>query len=103
MTRTEKQMIEKNLDLIFEFEKYVLEHPKLVKKIPRNAVVSMRIEGDEKFNRWSQRLAVKQRGGRQPLFCVVGRSGRTTLSLSAFSVFLAKRWLVRALANHFRR
>jgi hypothetical protein len=63
-------MIEKNLDLIFEFEKYVLEHPKLVKKIPRNAVVSMRIEGDEKFNRWSQRLAVKQRAGRRPLFCV---------------------------------
>ncbi len=27
MTRMDKKMLEKNLDLIFEFEKYVLEHP----------------------------------------------------------------------------
>lgn len=70
MTKTEKELVNKNLDLIFEFEKYVLEHPELTKKIPRNAVVSMRIERDEKFNRWSQRLAAKHRRGKEPVFCV---------------------------------
>ncbi len=59
MTRTDKKMLEKHLDLIFEFEKYVLEHPTFAKRIPRNAVVSMRIDGDESFNRWSERLADK--------------------------------------------
>jgi len=70
MTRSEKKMIEKNLDLIFEFEKYVLDHPDLANRIPRNAVVSVRLDGDDEFNRWSRRLAKKQREGRQPVYCV---------------------------------
>ena len=60
MTTAEKLMVEKNLDLIFEFEKYVLEHPEISEKIPRNAVVFMKVTGDEKFNRWSERRAKKQ-------------------------------------------
>ena len=36
MTAAEKKLVERNLDLIFEFEKYVLEHPKITEKIPRN-------------------------------------------------------------------
>jgi hypothetical protein len=62
MNKTEKKLIEKNLDLIFEFEKYVLEHPKFAAKIPKDAVVFMRIVGDPKFNRWSERQAKKQAG-----------------------------------------
>jgi hypothetical protein len=60
MTRAEKKMVEKNLDLVFEFEKYVLEHPQIAEKIPRDAVVFMKLAGDEKFNRWSERKARKQ-------------------------------------------
>jgi hypothetical protein len=63
-------MVEKNLDLTFEFEKYVLDHPHLADRIPRNAVVSVRLEGDERFNRWSRRLAETQRKGRQLVFCI---------------------------------
>jgi hypothetical protein len=29
MTAAERRLIERNLDLIFEFEKYVLEHPEV--------------------------------------------------------------------------
>jgi histidine ammonia-lyase len=49
MTSAEKKLVEQNLDLIFEFEKYVLEHPEITEKIPRNAVVFMKVIGDEKF------------------------------------------------------
>ena len=70
MTATEKKMIEKNLDLIFEFEKYVLEHPEIADKIPRNAVVSMKVAGDQKFNRWSARWAKKQAKKGTPLISV---------------------------------
>lgn len=72
MTKGEKRMIEKNLDLTFEFEKYVLEHPNFARRIPRNAIVSMRIDGDQPFNRWSQRLAKKHANGRKnrPVFLV---------------------------------
>ncbi len=72
MTRSEKKMTEKHLDLIFEFEKYILEHPDFAKRIPRNAIVSMRIDGDRPFNRWSQRLAKKHTNGKKkrPVFLV---------------------------------
>ncbi len=80
MTRLEKRMVEKNLDLTFEFEKYVLDHPDLADRIPRNAVVSVCLEGDDKFNRWSRRLAEKQRKGRQPVFSVTIRKMRPVRS-----------------------
>lgn len=70
MTAAEKKMIEKNLDLIFEFEKYVLEHPGITEKIPRDAVVFMKVAGDQKFNRWSARMAKKQAKNGQPLLSV---------------------------------
>jgi hypothetical protein len=65
MTRSDKKMLSKHLDLIFEFEKYVLEHPGFAKRIPRNAIVSLRIEGDEAFNRWSRQLAETHTGGKR--------------------------------------
>lgn len=72
MTRSEKKMMDKHLDLIFEFEKYVLGHPDFAKRIPRNALVSLRIDGDKLFNRWSERLAERQANGkkRRPIFLV---------------------------------
>lgn len=37
MTRPDRAMVEKNLDLIFEFERYVAEHPRFAGKIPEKA------------------------------------------------------------------
>jgi hypothetical protein len=70
MTAAEKKRIEKNLDLLFEFEKYVLEHPDITEKIPRNAVVFMKLAGDQMFNRWSARLAKRQAKKGQPVIAV---------------------------------
>ena len=70
MTAAEKKMIEKNLDLLFEFEKYVLEHPEITEKIPREAVVFMKLTGDQKFNQWSARWAKRQAKKGQPLISV---------------------------------
>ena len=60
MRTAEKKLVERSLDLIFEFEKYVLEHPEITEKIPRDAIVFMKVAGDEKFNLWSARQAKKQ-------------------------------------------
>ena len=60
MTRTQKALVEKNLDLIFEFERYVLEHPSSVRQIPEDAVIALQVKGDDAFNRWSRRLAERQ-------------------------------------------
>ena len=60
MKAREKKLVDKNLDLIFEFEKYVLDHPEFAKKIPRNAVVIMKVDGDDHFNRWSEAKGKRQ-------------------------------------------
>ena len=70
MTSAEKKMIEENLDLVFEFEKYVLEHPEITEKIPRDAVVFMKVAGEQKFNRWSARRAKRQAKKGAPLISV---------------------------------
>jgi hypothetical protein len=50
MRAAEKKLVKRNLDLIFEFEKYILEHPEIAEEIPRDAVVFMKVAGDKKFN-----------------------------------------------------
>ena len=70
MKPAEKKMVEKNLDLLFEFEKYVLEHPKIAENIPRDAVVFMKLAGDQRFNRWSARWAKRQAKQGQPVISV---------------------------------
>ena len=60
MTRTLKALVERNLDLIFEFERYVLERPSFARQIPKDAIVALQVKGDEAFNRWSRRLAEEQ-------------------------------------------
>lgn len=68
MTRKDKAMVEKNLDLIFELGRYVSEHPGFAEKIPDEAIFVFQVEGDAGFNRWSRRLGEKQaKHGRQPI------------------------------------
>ena len=47
--------------LVTEFDRYVVEHPEFTAKIPQNAQIILQIEGDEEYNKWSRRLAEKQR------------------------------------------
>ena len=75
MRAAEKKLIERNLDLLFEFEKYVLEHPEITEKIPRDAVVFMKVAGDEKFNLWSERQAKKQAKKRRSISVTVKKMG----------------------------
>ena len=70
MTTAERKLVEKNLDLVFEFEKYVLEHPEITDQIPRDAIVFMKLAGDQRFNRWSERKARKQASKGVPLISV---------------------------------
>ena len=71
MTGRERAMAEKNLDLIFEFERYVLAHPRVADRIPEDAVLVFQVKDDDAFNRWSRRVARRQaKDGRQPMMYV---------------------------------
>jgi hypothetical protein len=63
-------MVEKNLDLMFEFEKYVLAHPEVASRIPDDAIVVMQVEGDKRFNQWSRRVGEHHAKEGRSLVCV---------------------------------
>lgn len=50
----------KNSILGKEFDQYVREHPEFAEKIPRGSLIALQVEGDEEFNKWSQKLAQEQ-------------------------------------------
>jgi hypothetical protein len=60
MRAAEKNLAERNLVLIFEFEKICFGASGDSEKIPRGAVAFVKMTGDQKFNRWSERQAKKQ-------------------------------------------
>lgn len=59
-----------NADLGTEFDRYVLAHPEVLEQIPQGAVLCLQLEGEEAFNRWSQRLAKKVAGSDQHIVYV---------------------------------
>jgi len=52
-----KRFVEKNVMLVKEFDKYILEHPEFADEIPNNALVVMQLEGDDEFNNWARETA----------------------------------------------
>lgn len=64
---SEKELIEKNLNLSIEFSKYIFEHPELEDKIPKGAQVILLPEYDEELCKYNKAIADKQRERDQPV------------------------------------
>ena len=88
MTRTDKAMAEKNLDLIFEFERYVSQHPEFAPRIPDDAILVFQVKKDEASNRWSRRVAEKQsKGGRRPIVHItISKMGPARSRIAALKI-----------------
>ena len=78
----EAKLVEKNLELSFEFTRYLLDHPELEKRIPKGAQVVLLPDYDEELKRFNLRISRRQREKDQPVVCVrikkfaSGRSSR---------------------------
>jgi hypothetical protein len=59
-----------------EFQKYLMENPRVERRIPKNALIIFQIEGEEPFNKWSKAVSLKNREKDQPVVTVVVRSWR---------------------------
>lgn len=58
---SEKNLIEKNIDLSIEFSKYIFEHPELDEKIPKGAQVVLLPKYDKELADYNLKIAEKQR------------------------------------------
>ncbi|MBI5125884.1 MAG: hypothetical protein HZA70_06595 [Planctomycetes bacterium] len=54
-----------------EFQKYLMENPRVESRVPRNALVIFQIEGEEMFNKWSRKISLRNREKGQPVVTVV--------------------------------
>jgi len=69
---TEKEFVEKNIRLSFEFSKYLIDHPELEDKLPEEAEVVILLEDDPEFNKKAEILAEKSKQeGQQVVFVKV--------------------------------
>jgi len=54
-----REFTERAVELAFEFNRYVIDHPEIAKKLGEEACLVFQVEGDEEFNRWSRRVAAR--------------------------------------------
>jgi hypothetical protein len=50
-----------HMDLLGEFNRYVLDNSGFAARIPHGATVILQLEGNDAYNRWSRRIAEKNR------------------------------------------
>ncbi|OGQ78363.1 MAG: hypothetical protein A3F90_01950 [Deltaproteobacteria bacterium RIFCSPLOWO2_12_FULL_60_19] len=66
----QNKLIEKNLELSFEFSRYLMAHPEVERQIPRGAQVVMLPEYDEGLKRFNLRNSKRHRDKGQPVVYV---------------------------------
>ncbi|MEW6103305.1 MAG: DUF5647 family protein [bacterium] len=65
-----QELFEKNLELTTEFNRYVLEHPELEKRIPKDAIVVILPEYDRELAEENLKIAKARKEKEQPLVFV---------------------------------
>ena len=65
-----KELFEKNLELTTEFSRYVLEHPEVANRIPKDAIVVILPEYDKKLADQNLKIAKARREENQPMVLV---------------------------------
>jgi hypothetical protein len=63
----EARLVEKNLELSFEFTRYLFAHPEMEARIPKGALVVLLPDYDEKLKRFNLKHAQRQRAEGQPV------------------------------------
>ena len=50
-----------HMDLLGEFDRYVLDNPGFAARIPYGATVVLQLDGNDAYNRWSRGIAERNR------------------------------------------
>ena len=68
--KNENEMAKKNLEISFEFSRYVLSHPELDDTIPDNALILFQIQDDPDLTQYNLKLAEGHKEIGQPVVIV---------------------------------
>lgn len=67
---SEKELVEKSLTLSFEFQRYLIAHPEIAEKIPKEAQILFILKDDLEFTKREKRLAANLSKEGQPIIFV---------------------------------
>ena len=67
---TKKELFEKNLELSNEFSRYVLEHPEVAERIPKEALVVILPEFDNELAEENLKIARENKEKNQPMILI---------------------------------
>lgn len=68
--KNERELAQKNIEMSFEFSRYVLAHPELDEVIPDNAMILFQVENDPAVTRYNKELAKRHKESNQPMIVV---------------------------------
>ncbi len=68
--KNERELVKKNLELSFEFSRYLLSRPELEAKIPENALIVFNVADDPTLTRFNKTLAKRNAERGQPIITV---------------------------------
>lgn len=68
--RNESELVKKNLEISFEFSRYVLAHPAVGTKIPDNALIAFHVADDPALTKFNKNLVKRTREPGQPVVTV---------------------------------
>ena len=66
--RNEHELARKNVEISFEFSRYILAHPEIGAKIPDNALIAFHVADDPALTKFNQNLAKRTK---EPGQCVI--------------------------------
>lgn len=67
---SEKEFVEKSLTLSFEFQRYLIAHPKIADHVPKGAQFFFLLRGAPEFNKREKRMAANLKKEGQPIVFV---------------------------------
>lgn len=68
--RNDSDVAKKNLELSFEFSRYLLNNSELEGKIPEGALIVFEVEDDRELTEYNRRLSERQKEVNQPVVTV---------------------------------
>jgi hypothetical protein len=67
---SERELAKKNLELSFEFSRYLLSHPELEERVPEDALVVFEVADDPALTAFNRALIQRTREPGQPLVVI---------------------------------
>ena len=73
-----------------EFHKYLMEKEEIAEKIPQNALIIFKVEGEDEFNSWHKNVSLNNQESNQTVIYISVKKWRSHSSIEELILTTAK-------------